>query len=68
MKTKEEILEKISEIIDNSKDEQVILNASHFLYTAILAMENEKRAEEQREKTKKYMEPLYQSFRCLTEV
>lgn len=68
MKTKEEILEKISEIIDNSKDEQIILNASHFLYTAILGLESEKKMEADREKTREKMKPLVESFKCLTEV
>lgn len=62
MNTEEEILEKVSNIIDTSKDEQIILNASHFLYNALIQKRNEekfeKEKEEQKELTKKRKEKL----------
>lgn len=68
MKTKEEILEKVSEIIDTSKDEQVILNASHFIYDAIVAKENEEKLELEREKSRERMKPMYEMIKTFAEV
>lgn len=52
MKTEMEILEKISDIIDTSEDEQIILNASHFLYNVLIQKKNEEKFEKEREKQK----------------
>lgn len=62
MKTEKEILEKVSNIIDTSKDDQIILNASHFLYNALIQRRKEvnfkKEKEEQKELIKKRKEKL----------
>lgn len=52
MKSKNEILEKVSGIIDTSKDEQVILNASHFLYGALVQIEAAEKMEAEKAKQK----------------
>lgn len=67
MKSKNEILEKVSEIIDTSKDEQVILNASHFLYGALVQIELDEKMKKDKEESKERMKPLMESFKILAE-
>lgn len=71
MKTKEEILEKVSEIIDKSGDEQIVLNACHFLFGVINSQEvQEKMDKERDEARKKSLEtskPLFEMMKNMME-
>lgn len=53
MKTKEEILNKVSEIIDTSNDEQIVLNACHFLYGALNTKEVQEKLDKEKEEARK---------------
>lgn len=72
MKTKEEILNKVSEIIDTSKDKQITLNACHFLYNAIYTEELQAKLDKEKEYSKqkamKFNEPLAEMLKSLVEV
>lgn len=72
MKTKEEILNKVSEIIDTSKDEQIILNACHFLHGVLSAQEIQekldKEKEEARQKSLKLNTPIVEMMKNMMEV
>lgn len=71
MKTKEEIFEKVSSIIDNSQDEQIVLNACNFLYLIINSIEMqekmEKEKEESKQKAMKFNQPLAEMLKSITE-
>ena len=72
MKTKEEILEKVSNIIDVSKDEQIVLNACHFLYGILVSEETQEKMQKEKEEAKKRAietnKPLFEMMKNIMEV
>lgn len=71
MKTKEEILKKVSSIIDVSNDEQVILNACHFLYSVIISEETQEKIQKEKEEARKKAletnKPLFEMMKNMLE-
>lgn len=71
MKTKEEILEKVSSIIDVSNDEQIVLNACHFLYGVIISEETQEKIQKEKEEAKKKVletnKPLFEMMKNMLE-
>lgn len=68
MKTKEEILEKVSEIIETSEDKQVVLNACHFLYGVIKQTELDEKMEQEKQQSRERMKPLTDMMKAFAEV
>lgn len=68
MKTKEEILEKVSEIIETSEDKQVVLNACHFLYGVIKQTELDEKMEQEKQQSRERMKPLTDMMKVFAEV